>query len=254
MRIISIAPDATEILFELGLERQLVAVTEFCNYPPEAKAIKKIGDFSNPNIERILQLKPDLIIASGLEQEPFVRTLKSLKLNVLQVFPSGIDELFKSILEIGKATDREKKAEDLVGKLKKELDAVKFDIKTRNLNNRKKVYIEIWNDPLTTAGQETFVNDLIEAGGGENIAKGFVKGYGRISPEIIIKENPDCIILGYMQNTQARHNIEKRAGWNEIKAVKSGNICDTINPDLLFRPGPRSGRAVRLIYERLYEK
>lgn len=254
LRIVSLVPGATEILFELDLENQLVGATNFCNYPPGARLKAKIGDFSNPNIEKILKLEPDLIIATGLEQASVIRNLKKLNLNVLEVFPSGIDDLFESILKIGKATNREKESIELVAKLNKKLSKIKEKIDKIPQTKREKVYIEIWNDPLTTASSGSFENDLIKAAGGKNIAAGFVNGYGRISAEIIIKQDPDCIILGYMQNAQERLHIAKREGWKDISAVKNNKIYDDIDPDILFRPGPRFAEAVQQIYERLYER
>ena len=254
LRIISLAPSTTEILFSLGLDDEIVGVTTFCNYPPQAIKKEKVGAFSNPNIEKIISLKPDLIFATGLEQAPTVERLKQLKLKVFISDPSSIEELLTSIIEIGKLTNREKQAEVLVGQMKAGIERMKTKIKLIPLEKRPKVFIEIWHDPLLTVGKDSFVDELISLAGGINIAYDSPRPYSYFSPEQVIKRNPDCIILGYMVNDEAMKTINNQFGWKEIKAVKNNAVYNDINPDLFLRPGPRLIEGLEKIHKKLYPK
>ena len=112
LRIISLTPATTEILFALGLDKEIIAVTSLCNYPALARQKEKIGTFSQPNIEKILFLKPDIIFCTGLEQARTVIKLKQLKQNIFISDPANINELFKSIMQIGKITRKEQEAKE----------------------------------------------------------------------------------------------------------------------------------------------
>ncbi|MDD4955906.1 MAG: helical backbone metal receptor, partial [Candidatus Omnitrophica bacterium] len=124
-RIISLAPATTEILFALGLDEEIIAVSESCNYPEAAKAKQKTGTFSQPNIERILSLKPDIVFCTGLEQASVAAKLKKLKVNVFVSDPKNIGELFKSIREMGRLTNREEEALKLVEGMEERMEKVK---------------------------------------------------------------------------------------------------------------------------------
>lgn len=253
-RIISIAPTITEILFGLGLDDEIIGVTTFCNYPPKALTKEKVGTFSQPNIEKILSLKPDIIFATGLEQASVVEKLKQLKLNVFVSDPSNLQEVFTSILKIGKMTFREKESEVLVKQMKIKIEQVKTKVKTIPQDKRPKVFVEIWNDPLMTAGKGSFVDELIGLAGGINIAYDTPRPYSYFSAEQVIKRNPDCIILGYMEKRNAPNSVKNRLGWKEINAVRNNRIYNDINSDIIFRSGPRLAEGLEEIHKRLYPK
>ncbi len=259
LRIISLAPSTTEILFELGLDKNIVGVSNYCNYPPEALTKEKVGSFSQPSIEKIISLKPDLILVAGLEQQPVADKLKKLRLNFLLVYPSDTKGLISSIRKIGIASGSPKKAEDLIEKINGQIDKLKKKVQQIAVDKRKSVFIEIWNDPIITAGKGSFVNELIELAGGINIAGDVPRSYSMVSPELVISQNPDCIILGYMKSNSRFDNYEQqkikmRAGWENISAVKNDKIFSDIDPDLILRPGPRFVRGAEEIYKRLYEQ
>jgi len=255
LRIISLAPSITEILFELGLGKNLVGVTSYCNYPRETLNIEKVGTFSEPNIEKILVLNPDLIFTTGLEQQPVVEKLKKLRLNVVVIYPSNIEELFNSIKEIGKITKTETRAERLIDKMKERIDRVKAKVTQIPKEKRKKVFVELWYDPITTAGPGSCVDELIELAGGINIAYDLTRPYSMFNPELVIARNPDCIILGYMAlKDRGPDGVMGRFGWGNISAVKNRKVFSDIDPDLLVRPGPRLVEGLEELYERLYER
>ncbi|MFC1594535.1 ABC transporter substrate-binding protein [Candidatus Omnitrophota bacterium] len=250
-RIISLTPATTEILFALGLDNEIIGVTTFCNYPLEALSREKIGTFSQPDIEKIISLKPDIILATGLEQAYAVEKLRQLKLNVVVSHPSNLSELFASIEDIGKRTHTEDAALALVKDMKIKIETIQQAVKDIPLEKRKKVFIEIWHDPLMTAGNGSFVDELLTIAGGVNIARDTPRAYSYFSPEQVIERDPDCIILGYMDTESSLDAVMHRFGWQEIAAIQSNHVYNDINPDLFLRPGPRLVEGAALIQRKL---
>ncbi len=211
-RIISLAPSNTEILFTLGLEDRIVGVTDFCDYPEAAKSKEKIGGFSEPNIEKIISLQPDLILATSMHQKP-VEELE--KLNVPSVVLDPKDDLKARVKDV----------DDKVIKLTED--------------ERPKVYYEIWPSPITTAGPGTFVNDIIQRAGGENIAKDAKKAYPQYSQEMIVAKNPDIIIFSHHgSSNQSAEDILNRQGWESIEAIKNNKVF-YVEENLVQRATPR---------------
>jgi len=251
-RYISLAPSTTEILFALGLDEEIVGVSSFCNYPLEAQEKEKIGTFSQPNIEKILSLRPDIIFCTGLEQAPMVGRLKQLNLKVYVSDPSNIKELFDSIKEMAVLTNRDKAGDALINRMKIGIELIESKAGLIPEKDKVRVFVEFWNDPLMSAGRDSFINELITLAGGINIAYDTERPYSYFSPEQVIKRNPDCIIVAYMVNKDAAKAIKERLGWKEIPAVKNNRIYTDINPDILLRPGPRLVEALAELQKRLY--
>jgi iron complex transport system substrate-binding protein len=250
-RIISLAPSTTEILFRLGLDDEIVGVTNTCNYPSRVRDKEKVGTFSQPNIEKILSLKPDIIFATGLEQAMTVQRLRQLRLKVYVSDPSNIQELFTSIREIGELTHREREALDLINQMRIKIDQFSAKVKLIPQDKKPKVFIEIWHEPLMTAGSGSFIDELIRLAGGINITHDAPRVYSHFSPEQVIKRNPDYIFLGH-RSKGILNIIKKQLGWKEIKAVKNNCIYNDINPDLFLRPGPRLVEGLEEIHRRIY--
>ena len=254
LRIVSLAPATTEILFSLGLDDQIVGVSSYCNYPPQAQLKEKVGSFSSPSMEKILSLKPDIVFCTGLEQAPAVRELKNLNLKVYVSNPVNLEGLFRSIEDIGSLTRKEKEARALINKMKSDIAEVKLSVSAIPQEKKQKVFIEIWSEPLTTAGEGSFIDELITLAGGINVAHDTRRPYSYFSAEELIKRNPDCIILGYMQEEAPAKAMERLMGWKDISAVKNNRVYNDINPDLFLRPGPRLTEGLKEIYKRLYKK
>jgi iron complex transport system substrate-binding protein len=249
-RIVSLAPNTTEILFALGAGNRVVGVTEYCNYPPAARDVKKVGSFSFLNIERILSVSPDLVIMSTLEQERFIKTLEDLEIPVYVCFPRNFNELFRSIQEIGKLTETSERASAIVDSLRIELSVLEDEAdQAFGESGRPRVYLEISERPLMTVGEDSFLGELIDIAGGINIGHGIPRDYAVINPEIVISRNPDVIFI--FQSSTTKENLVKRLGWNRVKAVWTEAIFDDLNEDIVFRPGPRSVQGAREIFERL---
>ena len=245
-KIISLAPSTTEILFALGLDDKVVAVSDWCDYPYDFSAwiaagnMSSIGDFSAPNMEVIATLEPDLILATGGVQAETVDTLRSLGKNVLILDPADIDGVLQDIELVGNATGKAAEAEALNANLKSRIDAVVATV--ANAASKPTVYYEVWNDPLMSAGAEAWQNGLITTAGGINIFGDQNLSYFTTSYEAVITLNPDVIVLpDEAMGSQFWGSIEEvraRPGWSAISAIQNDRIC-LANSNTIARAGPR---------------
>ncbi|MCM8784002.1 MAG: cobalamin-binding protein [Candidatus Omnitrophica bacterium] len=255
LRIVSLAPSTTEILFALGLGRNIVGVDSFSNYPSPAENIEKVGTFSQPSLEKIISLKPDIIFTTGLEQNSIILKLRRAGLKVFIADPENIKELFQNVLEIGKITTREEEAKNLVFHLEQELLEIQSELNRIDVSKRPKVFLEIWYPPLITCGNSSYLDEMISLAGGINIARNIKRKFSRISEEFVIKNSPDVIIRAYMYNgVKNENNLSYRYGWNVIRAVKNNRIYADIDPDILLRPGPRIIEGIKQLFVRFYGK
>jgi len=254
MRIISLAPATTEMLFALGLDKEIIAVSQFSDYPPQAINKPSVGTFSDPNVEMIIALKPDIIFCTGLEQMPVVNKLRQLNFKVQVSDPANFSELFSSIKKMGELTDKRQEAEVLVEKMRLAIDVIKRKVLQSHLEKQPKVYIEIWHSPLMTAGSGSFVDEIISIVGGINIAHDSFRPYVNFTSEQVIKGNPDHIVMAYMDKEDVTRIAAKRPGWGSISAIKNGKVYNDINSDLFLRPGPRLIDGLNEIYKKFYEQ
>lgn len=234
-RIITLSPSLTKQLFELGSERDIIGVTTFCKYPAEAEKKQKIGSIIQPNIEKIVSLKPDLIFAhmEGNTKES-IKKLRSLGLKVFVLGASrNLDDIFKDFILIAKILQKENKALEIIEKVKKEIKFVKN--KTSNLK-KVKVFWEVGSRPLITVAKDTFVDEIITLSGGLNIAHESPVRYPMYSLEKIITQNPDVIVIVDM-GIVTSEEIKKWKKFKEITAVKSGRI-HSINAYIVSLPTP----------------
>jgi len=224
-RIVSLSPAMTEIIFSLGAERYLVGTTTYCDFPDSAKKIYKVGDFSNPSIERIISLKPSLVIVNLPEQSRIKNQLEKYGLKIFVTSPSKIEDIYKEISELGRILKTEKKADSLINYMKENI---------RPLSRiKKRVYIEICPRPLITIGGTSYLNELIEMAGGENIFSDINKDYPVVNQEEVIMRNPEFIIGLHPED------IENRIGWKDVSAIKNHRVYRDLNQDWILRPGPR---------------
>jgi len=252
LRVISLAPSTTEILFALGLDKEIVAVSRSCNYPPQALSKEKVGTFSDPDIEKILSLKPDLIFCTGLKQAAVVAKLRQLGLRVCVSDPANFDELFQSIKEIAILTGRSVQGNRLIAEMRSTIKEIKDKVKKAALTKPLRVYIEIWHGPLVTAGKNSFISEILQIAGAVNIADNCAKSYFDITAEEVIASDPQAIIVAYMDNRDAKAELARRPGWKNITAVKNGCVYNDINSDIFLRPSPRLAQGLKEIYKRLY--
>jgi len=253
--IISLAPSNTEILFALGLDNKVVAVTDYCNYPYNftewraAGNMTSVGTFSAPNMEVIASLNPDLILATAGVQGETVDTMRSLGYNVLVLDPTNITGVFKDIELVGKATGKNAEATALVNSLSARIDAVVN--KVADAPTKPKVYYEVWYDPtsLWSAGSKAWQNEVIEKAGGTNIFADQQLGYFQSSAEAVVDRNPDVIVLPaegmgsgepFWVSLEA---VKARPAWDSISAVQNDRLY-MVDSDTIARAGPRVADAI----------
>ena len=245
-RIVSLAPSNTEILFSVGAGDEVVGVTAQCNYPHnfsawiEAGNLTSVGGYWAPNIEAIVALKPDLILAA-FAQEDVVNTLRGLEYKVLALDPGNIDDILKDILLVGRVTDRDIDAATLVNNLRRRMDAVVN--KVSGVASRPKVYYEVWYDPIWSVGSEGWEHELIAKVGGINIFADQKIKYFEASSEAIIERNPDIMIFPLGRGVGppfwgSFDKVTERPGWDAINSVRNSKLY-TIDEDVISRPGPR---------------
>ncbi len=244
-RIVSLAPSITEILFALGLNQELAAITKFCDYPQAALSKPRIGGFVDPDVEKIVSLKPDLIIGirDGNRMDTVDR-LNDFGFPVYLIDPKGFDGVMGTIKNIGEVVGRERESrrmiKDMIGQ--KEL-IVSI---TRSLS-RPKVFFQVGDAPLITVGKGTLADDLIRLAGGRSISENESVSYPSYGIETILAKAPEIIIVSSMESKKDHMNLVKRwQNWKSIPAVKM-NAVHIIDSNLVDRPTPRIAEGLELL-------
>lgn len=245
VRIISLAPSATEILFALGLDEEVVGVTRYCDYPAAAKPKEKIGDL-NLDYEKIVSLRPDLILAVGNMPAQSLTRLRSLGLAVLAYSPTDLASVMGAIEGIGLATGRQEEARKLTAAMRRRVQAVEDKLAGLTELAKPRVFVEIWMDPVMTAGPGTFTSELIRLSGGRDIAAD-AKPWSPFSQELVLDRDPQVIISQCGSAAQ----IAKRPGWAILAAVRDGRVHD-VDQNIFSRPGPRLVEALEVLARLLH--
>jgi iron complex transport system substrate-binding protein len=234
-RIVSLAPNLTEIVFAVGAGDRLVGDTEYCDYPAEAKKVAKIGDTMNPSVERIIALKPQIVLVSTASQlEAFTKQLDQQQIAVYVTDPQSLDDVFRSIQTLGDLLGDHNRAATLVAELRKRADAVEAATKQAK---PVKVFYQLSGEPLYTIGRESFVTDLVRRAGGVSATADVPGAFPKFSDEAAFAARPEAIILptgGSMGET----NSTVVAPLRNSPAVLNDRVYK-INGDHLSRPGPR---------------
>lgn len=251
-RVISIAPSITEIIFALGLEGNLVGRTDFCNFPLEVESIESIGSLKSPNIEKIIELEPDLIIASTHFQKEVYDKLTELQVKVIVLDSKGsFDGVFETIEKTGKVFNVNDKALELIRDMKSTIEEVIDKVKDEP---KPTVYYVVGFGEYGdfTAGGDTFINDMLEMAGAINIASE-VSGW-KYSLERIIEQDPHMLIVSKYHNT--KDEIMVANGYSELTAIKEGRVYE-IDNNLLDRQGPRIALGLKelakIVHPNLFE-
>lgn len=235
-RILSLAPSNTEILYAIGLGDKIVGADSFSDFPEAAKGLEKVGGVLDPNYEKMVALKPDLaLIISGADK--IVAKLDELKIPVFVVAPRTVEEAIDSIVTVGTVAGARSEAEKVAAGLRARLNAVRERTAAVPADRRPRVFYEVWNDPLMTAGPGTVINDLIVLAGGRNVAGDTGQEYPQYSLEVLLEKNPEVIITTFPDSyEQLRQG--KRAGWENVAAIKGGRVA-LLDQNIVSRPGPR---------------
>ena len=235
-RIVSLAPSITEDLFALGLGDKVVGDTTYDNYPSAAVNITKVGGFSTPNIEKIVSLKPDIVFASSLNNDTLLSTLSSYGIPTVVLDPHSLTGILNDLSLIGNVTASTGNSSALVANLTQRLNKSNA---TSNATQTRVLYL-VWNDPIMSAGADTFEGDIIARAGGINVAKlANVSGYGTMSKESVVALNPSIIIANSAMNSTVIEQIKSDPALTTVDAIKNGKVF-VLNSDVISRPGPRA--------------
>lgn len=243
-RIVSLSPASTEILFAVGAENQIVAVSDFSDYPPQAQNIPKVGGFDGKtlSLEKILSFNPDFVYLTNVMHNHLIPHFESLNIDYYLSDANSFDQVKNEILQIAKITGHTSTGENLV----KEIDSSINKINSQNqLLQKPTVYWEVWNSPFMSAGNSSFINDLIKTAGGINIFQEIAQAYPTVSEETIVAKNPQIIIIPQNSGITV-DSVKNRKGWSQIDAVKNDKIF-IVDDNLLTRSGARIGESAEYL-------
>lgn len=245
-RIVSLAPSLTEIVFLLGAQERLVGVTRFCNVPPEASRLPRVGGVVDPDVERIVAARPDLVLCT-IDGNPKakVRILEELGIPCFAVGPQDLSAVFRTIERIGILLGVSEKAVRTADSLRRRAARATGsgpcvgpgrEAEEASRPRRPRVLFAVSTSPVIVAGTGTFLDELIRRAGGTNAARGFTSRYPRLSVEDLVAASPDILLIAAMIG--AERFPEAVAGWKEIPAFRDREV-HSLDGDLVTRPGPR---------------
>ena len=235
-RVITLAPNLTEIVFAIGAGDRVVGNTTYCDFPAEAKNITKVGDTLHPSLERIIALRPQVVLVSTASQlEVFTQQLQGQNIAVFVTDPHDLDGVFKSIEQIGRILDHRQQAEALVQKLRDRTSAVEQAVKQ---SQPVRVFYQVSGEPLYTAGRDSFVTDLMRRAGAVSVTGEIPGAWPMYSNESALAAKPDAIILP-SGGSMGAANASPAEALRNSPAVLAGRVYK-INDDHLARPGPRA--------------
>ena len=253
-RVLSLNPSATESLFGIGAGARVVGVTSYCTWPAEAVGRPKVGGYTSESIslERILALKPDLVVTGGPVHVSIRKSLDSLGIPYYVFEPSSVDATLECLSDLGALTGTAAGAERLIRDLRRELAEVAARVASIPVSARVRVFWEVYNEPLMTCGRTSFLNELITRAGGINIFEELEHPWAIISPEEALRRAPQVILAAddHAPGFTAR-DLELRPGWASVPAVRTGRVY-LLPADPVNRTGPRLGEGLRSIARSLY--
>jgi len=235
-RVVSLAPSITEMLFALGLDEQIVGVTEFCDFPVAAKAKSKVG-YTNPNLESLVALRPELIVAPReFHRANVLAKLEELKIPVLLLEANSVENIFSHIHTLGRIFDRSTEAHAMTAAMRSRM--AEIISRTEHLPRTRVLYV-INSRPLITVGPGSYIHQMIGLAGGINIASGATAPYPRLTMETVLKEDPEVLIfpMGSVETVPRREQEEWRR-WTTLTAVQQNRLRE-VSANALNRPGPR---------------
>lgn len=247
-RIVSLAPSNTEILFAIGLSDNVVGVTSFDDYPQEVLEIEKVGDFTGINLEKIIELTPDLVVNYGPGDDEENARLREAGIEVIGFEPESIDEIIKTINKIAQLTGKTQEASRLTESMIEKRDEIINKVKDAK---KVRVFYEIWHDPLMAAGPGSFMDHLMTLAGGDNIAKDAQDEYPQFDLEQLIERNPDVYLTSADMPEKTPETMMARPGFENISAMKSGRV-HVLDANIVSRPGPRIVEALEIVAKAIH--
>ncbi len=255
-RVVTLSPNMAEILCFIGASDRLVGVTEFCKYPPEAAAKPKVGGIVNPSLEKILALRPDLVLAARGNDKAFIAKLRGHGIPVFAADPQTLDDVVRLVKRIGRLVGMEQEAADKAASLSARIR--QLCRRAAALTTRPRAVVVIELDPLFVAGPGTFVDDLLSRAGMTNAVEA-QRPWVQWSSERLAAARPDLAIIvarhGGLASNEVIQKLMSRSPWRELEAVKAGRVY-AVTDDLVTIPGPRlvDGLAELIAVHEMYER
>ena len=246
-RIVSLAPANTEIAFAVGAGDKVVAGTSYDDYPEEAKALPKVGDFANPSVEKIASYEPDLVLAAGGIQDKLRSKLEQLGMTVYVVDPKSYDAVMTDITNLGQLTGSTAQAQQVADTMQKAKDDAQAQVASAA---KVTTFLEIYSKPLMTAGGETFIDDMITLAGGTNLGATAGSGFPTFSTEVLFKNDP-AVYIADSGSMGEPGDIAKRSGFADLTAVKDGHVY-VIDDSIIARPGPRLAQGLQELVKMIH--
>jgi iron complex transport system substrate-binding protein len=235
-RFVSLAPNLTEIAYAIGAGERLVGNTTFCNYPEQAKSVAKVGDTLQPSIERVLTLRPQLVLVSTASQlEAFTSQLNEHGIAVYITDPHDLEGVFRTITNLGDLLNEPVAASDVVKQLRARTETVERAVAGAP---PVRVFFQLSSQPLYTAGKTSFVTNLIERAGGRSVTSNVNEAWPRLSDEAALASRPEALIMLSGESMGVASNTKVAPALRKSPAVQTGRVY-SIDGDLLTRPGPR---------------
>ncbi len=250
-RVISLAPNVTEILYGLGLEDRLVAVTNQCDQPPAARAKPKVGDVVNPSLEKMIALKPDVILGTKIGNRiETVQALEQAGIPLYGVNPRSVADILSSIRHVAELLGVPERGNELAGRLESKLEALEHRIGGAP---QPRVLFVVWLEPLITAGSDTFLNDVLRRAGAESMTAGMSESWPHLSLETVIESNPDYLVLPRIPAIEARlGDLRQQPAWQSVRAAQPARVVWL--DEAVLRPGPRIVEAIEELARALHPK
>lgn len=245
-KIASGSPAITEIIYSVKAEDKLIGVTEFCNYPEEATKKDKIGDYNGPNVEKLIELGTNLFITDHIADDA-KKQLEDANITVVILAAKKYEDVFNQIDLIGRMLDKYEGAESTLIEMKARENYLLKSIKEAK---SKRVFYEVWHEPLMSSGPGSFIDDMIKILGSKNIASDATSAYAEFSVEALIERNPE-VYLTANDGMKTVEDIKARTGYDQIDAIKNDKIY-FLDPDITSRPGPRIVEALEILAEAIY--
>lgn len=248
-RIVSLAPNLTEIVYALGLEARLVGVTNQCDFPPAARAKPMVGDVLNPSLEKIIELKPDVVLGTtaGNRRET-VEAVERAGLPLYGIEARNVEDILVSIQDVAGLLGVPEAGKALVGQLQARLAALGARLEKAW---RPQILFVLWLEPLLTVGGDTFLNDVLSRAGAESVTAELHQDWPRLSLEFVIERDPDYLVLPRTFGLQARlARLAEGPPWREMRAVEHNRVVWL--EDAVLRPGPRIVEAIEALARALH--
>lgn len=249
VRIVSVVPAATEILYDLGLEARIVGVTENCDYPGQALQKEKVGDW-NINVEKLVSLEPDLVVGMVSANAGLLDDIAKLGINTLAIEAQSFGEIYEAYEMVSMATGTEDRANDIIADMKERVAAVQEKVTTIANEEKVKVFFEIGWEPLYSVGPGSLQHEILVLAGGINVVD-IDKSWVEYSNEKLIEMDPDLILIG-THPWYTAEDAKQRVGWSQLTAVKEERLIDTIDSNTLVRPTYRAVQGLEEVAKALY--